>query len=120
MSNTDILLICLAIILLLTIIFIIIFGITYLNFQKQYYLYQLKKISESNSSKKETYVKIKFLRSKKILTYIAPKNVKLLKNDKIKVKINNKIIKSAIVVKGNYSRNKYKNGNYTELIVVKK
>ena len=186
-SDIDKLLICLAIIIVLTIIWTILVGITYKMYQTKYFYEKIKKynngddfdddtydeeylddnfeedendeddeeeeivykqilydnnenelkgyydddyvdkeeinniIKEEKTSKgktekeKETYVKIKFDDSNKIHIYVAPFRKKLHIGEKIKVRVGEDIVKNAVVVKENYTREKYKNKEYDEL-----
>lgn len=67
---------------------------------------------------KETYVKIRFNDSNKIHIFVAPFRKRLLVGEKIKVRIDEDTVKNAVVVKENYTREKYKNKEYDELEIV--
>jgi hypothetical protein len=127
MTEVDKLLICLAIILLLTIIWTILIGIMYsFNGNKTT---RKKKIlldddyddldEDEFDNILETYVQVRFYRTKKDLIYVAPKNVVLRKGDKLKVLTDEGDIRTCRVVKGNYTREKYKNYEYQTLNIVK-
>ena len=74
-----------------------------------------KKSKGKTEKEKETYVKIKFDDSNKIHIYVAPFRKKLHIGEKIKVRVGEDIVKNAVVVKENYTREKYKNKEYDEL-----
>lgn len=147
-TNSDKLLICLALILLLTIVWTILIGILY-KMNERKYMTRKKKIiidddddddnyeyedeiiyrnSNYKSNKKvlkqtkktnlETYVKVRFYRSNKTLIYVAPKNVVLHEGQKVKVRVDDDTVRTAVVVKGNYTREKYKNYEYFTLDIV--
>lgn len=124
----DKMLISLALILLLTIVWTILIGIIYKMNENKYEKTIIKKSNEDDKKKikspkrrtksksnLETYVKIRYYRTKSDLIYIAPKNVTLLEGQKIKVKVDDNTIKSATVIKGNYTREKYKKYKYVPL-----
>lgn len=167
-SNADKLLICLAIILLLTIVWTILIGIMFK--MREGKVYESKKTnkllldlddddddkivvkSTSRKTKKvtkkttkktkkspkkkstssarkttravrsnsnlETYVKVKFYRTKKNLIYVAPENVNLRKGDKVRVRTDEGDIRTATVTQGNYTREKYKTYEYQTLDLV--
>ena len=155
-SNTDKLLICLAIILLLTIVWTILIGIMYKmreskkvtkvnkfiieddekvvkkttrNTKKKSTKKTTKKSTKrvsaaktkrviKSSSNQETYVKVRFYRTKKDLIYVAPENVILRKGEKIKVRTDEGAIRTATVAEGNYTRDKYKTYKYQVLDLV--
>lgn len=168
-SNTDKLLICLAIILLLTIVWTILIGIMYKMrdnttvVKKSKFLLDddddddvvvvkskkkktttrktkatkkastkkaksTKKASTRNTNKttsyitsrtdKETYVKVKFYGTSKNLIYVAPENVILRKGDKVKVRTDEGETRTATIVQGNYTRDKYKTYEYQTLDLV--
>ena len=144
-TGTDKLLICLALILLLTIVWTILIGILYKMNERKYrrvekkkkivddyydiddddddYEEEYKRIAYKKSNKYkskrnsnlETYVKVRFLRTKKDLIYVAPDNVELVEGQKIKVRIDEDTVRTAIVAKGNYTREKYKTYEYNTL-----
>jgi hypothetical protein len=68
-----------------------------------------KETKVSKTKEEETYVKIRFYRSDRTLIYIAPKNMILKTGDKIKVRVDKDTVRTATVVKGNYTRKVYKN-----------
>lgn len=70
------------------------------------------------ASNQETYVKVRFYRTKKDLIYVAPENVILRKGDKIKVRTDEGDIRTATVAQGNYTREKYKTYEYQTLDLV--
>ncbi len=71
-----------------------------------------KKIIKVSSNKEiETYVKIRFLNSEKKIIYIAPEGVLLNPGDRIKVRVDKDTVRTAVVVKGNYTRKVYKNND---------
>ena len=133
-TEVDKLLICLALILLLTIVWTILIGILYKINEKRYYNYKKSLIEKDNDdlivvrtkertkgkSNLETYVKIRFYRSDKKEIFIAPKKVELIEGQKIKVRVNEDTVKTAVVVKGNYTREKYKSKEYPVLNIVNK
>jgi len=146
-TTFDMVLICLALILIITIVWTIIVAIIYKIIENKKYLYLRKyyyencvkeekvakeilneskeenKIEEnkvevkkkSDSLKQETYVKIRFYKSDKKLIYVAPKNIDFTEGQKIKVKQKDGTVKTAVVVKPNYTRNKYKSFDYETL-----
>lgn len=126
MTEVDKLLVCLAIILFLTIIWTILIGIMYnMNTYKRT---SKKKLSldydddefddEYDNDKLETYVQVRFYKTNKDLIYVAPKNVILNKGDKLKVLTDEGDIRTCKVVKGNYTREKYKTYEYQTLNIV--
>lgn len=76
------------------------------------------KVAKLIDSNLETYVKIRFYRSDRTLIYVAPKGKVLNKGDKIKVRIDEDTVRTAVVVKGNYTRKRYKNYNYKTLDLI--
>jgi hypothetical protein len=142
-TGTDKLLICLALILLLTIVWTILIGILYKMNERKYRRVEKKKIIDDDydiddddeyeynrisfkkrdkyksrkSSDYETYVKIRFYRSKRDLIYVAPDDIELVEGQKIKVRVDEDTVRSAVVVKGNYTREKYKTYEYNTLDV---
>ena len=126
MKEVDILLICLAIVLFLVILFIIIIGIMYANQEKLITNkknketikphYKNKDNDEDNST--ETYVRVRFNKAKDDLIYVAPKNILLKKGDKMKVLTDEGNIRTCMVIKGNYTREKYKKYKYQKLNIV--
>ena len=70
-----------------------------------------KVVRVSANKENETYVKIRFLKSDKKIIYIAPKGVTLSTGDRIKVRVDNDTVRTAVVVKGNYTRKVYKNND---------
>lgn len=148
-TNSDKLLICLALILLLTIVWTILIGILYKMNEKKYmnrkkkiiiddeedddedyeyedeiiyrnsnYKSNRKVIKQTKNSNLETYVKVRFYRSNKTLIYVAPRNIILSEGQKVKVRVDDDTIRTATVIKGNYTREKYKNYEYFTLDVV--
>jgi hypothetical protein len=141
-TGTDKLLICLALILLLTIVWTILIGILYKMNERKYRRIEKKKkiivddydldddyedakivfkkrdkYKSRRLSNMETYVKVRFLRTKKDLIYVAPDDIDLVEGQRIKVRVDEDTVRSAIVVKGNYTREKYKNYEYNTLEV---
>ena len=155
-SEADKLLICLAIIILLTIVWTILIGIMYKMREnknvtkvnkfiiedddkivkkttkkakkkstKRTTKKSTKRVSAAktnrivkSSSNQETYVKVRFYRTKKDLIYVAPENVILRKGDKVKVRTDEGSIRTATVTEGNYTREKYKTYEYQTLDLV--
>lgn len=134
-SEADKLLICLAIIIVLTIVWTIIIGIMYKMNERKHgktktliidddddedeeIVVKKEKTKKTKKSNLETYVKIKYYRSNKNLIYIAPKKTELVDGQKIKVRLDDDTIRTATVVKGNYTREKYKSNDYEELDIV--
>ena len=66
-----------------------------------------------------TYTKIKFYRSDRELIYVVPKNTYLIEGQKIKVRIDEDTVRTAKVIKGNYTREKYKGYEYKTIEIVK-
>lgn len=80
-----------------------------------------KKEKESKVARKlETYVKVKFHGSKRIFIYVVPPKLVLVEKQKIKVRIDEDTVRSATVIKGNYTREKYKSFEYKTIEVVEK
>lgn len=128
-TEADKLLICLAIILLLTIVWTLLIGIMYKMRERNIVAYKKSRLIEDEENDEEeeeeyvsidgisdleTYVKIRFNRTDKNLIYIAPKRIQLEEGQKIKVRVDDDTVKNATVIKGNYIREKYKS-NYKEL-----
>lgn len=128
-TEADKLLICLALILLLTIVWTILIGIMYkmrgekvVSYKKSRFIEddeddeedEKEYIPVENIGDLETYVKIRFNRTNKNLIYKAPDRIQLEEGQKIKVRVDDDTVKNATVVKGNYIREKYK-ANYKEL-----
>ena len=78
-----------------------------------------KKVVVVSEDELETYVKIKFHGSNDSFIYVAPEDVVLEKDQKIKVRIDENTVRSAKVIKGNYTRTKYKSYEYKTLDIVK-
>lgn len=80
-----------------------------------------KKIQPVITEKKQmvTYTKIKFYRSNRELIYVVPKNTYLIEGQKIKVRIDEDTVRVAKVIKGNYTREKYKGYEYKTIEIVK-
>jgi len=118
MKEIDKLLICLAIVLLLTIIWTILIGIMY-SIRGNKTTKKKKILNDfENDDDLETYVQVRFYRTKKDLIYAAPKMTILKVGDKIKVLTDEGEIRTCRVVKGNYTRKKYKNYEYQVLNIV--
>lgn len=66
-----------------------------------------------------TYTKIKFYRSDREFIYVVPKNTYLIEGQKIKVRIDADTVRVAKVIKGNYTREKYKGYEYKVINIVK-
>lgn len=116
MLDIDKLLISLAIIILLTIVWTILIGVMYSmrgNEVKRRIV-----LEKDETDNLETYVQVRFYRTKKDLIYVAPKNSILKKGDKIKVLTDEGNIRTCRIVKGNYTREKYKSYEYQTLNVV--
>ena len=133
MTEVDKLLVCLALILLLTIVWTIVIGILYKINGKRYYEYKKSLMEDDDDkviiksrkkkrtvSKLKTYVKIRFYKSDKKDIFVAPKNIELVEGQKIKVRVNENTLRTAVVVKGNYTREKYKSKEYPVLDIVNK
>ena len=136
-TNFDKLLICLALILLITIVWTIMIGVLYKMNEMKYspkkrIVYEedddeviIKKgKSKKNklkkaSSKLVTYVKIKYYKSNKKLIFVAPKDIELVEGQKVKVRQKDGSVRTAVVVKGNYTREKYKSFEYDTLNIDK-
>ncbi len=72
----------------------------------------------ASRTNKETYVKVKFYGTNKNLIYVAPENVILRKGDKVKVRTDEGETRTATIVQGNYTRDKYKTYEYQTLDLV--
>ena len=68
----------------------------------------------------ETYVKIRFYRSNKNSIFVAPKNITLVEGQKVKVQVDENTVKTAVVTKANYTREKYKSYEYQTLKIAEK
>ena len=80
------------------------------------------KPSFNQDSKKDEldtlYIEIKVIGSNKKAIYIVPKNVSLTTGDKIKFFETRGEVKTAIVLKGNFSNKKYISSNYNMIRLV--
>ena len=83
---------------------------------------ETKKVEKESkvARKLETYVKVKFHGSKRIFIYVVPPKLVLVEKQKIKVRIDEDTVRSATVIKGNYTREKYKSFEYKTIEVVEK
>ena len=126
-TTFDMVLICLALILIITIVWTIIVAIIYRIIENKKYLYLRKYYYENcvkeekvakeilNESKEENKIEENKVESDKKLIYVAPKNIEFTEGQKIKVKQKDGTVKTAVVVKPNYTRNKYKSFDYETL-----
>ena len=83
---------------------------------------ETKKVEKESkvARKLETYVKVKFHGSKRIFIYVVPPKLVLVEKQKSKVRIDEDTVRSATVIKGNYTREKYKSFEYKTIEVVEK
>ena len=78
-----------------------------------------KEIEKAEKNKLYTYIKIKFNGSDKEFIYRVPEDVVFEEGQKLKVQIDKNTTRTAKVVKGNYTRKKYKTYEYKTLDIVK-